>query len=798
MAVEQVGLGLSGVDSIDTVVPVSGTLPNPITEAPAHRPTRWLSIANPVAGFSPSRAQDLLRRLQFLGYEIHTLDTVPDPGTRTDLIQKKLHDLRPSPDNPLGVLALGGDGTLTDVVSGVMVYLFGSLSELWEMSVDAIAGRMQASSIYLGVFGLGTANDVANLIGAPGAKINEAIRYLDQAPYGHLNLGIYHLGDSSQSALFPHVLSAGRLSAELFTRTTHERGVKAYLKRLGVAPALMLRGRRPTGVTGQIRDEAFTDQIEEVMLHPIPRAGGAFSFPGTPTRGVGVKILAFRGYWQKERLILDSVLRALSSRWGRPGSIGSDERLAGLDGAYQQQLLPGDRLNLEFAAPVPVQSGGDFIASATLLSTRVLPPFPNVLMMGGSILAQAQAIKGPVQPRISKPRINEPWDEATLQRQLSQQLAKLLHRDEVQLAAVIQAKFARIMPAVRSDLLRAALRLPSYSLNGEGRMNIYDTYELRNGFIAIRLLDIPWHEFEALLPGAYGYYRCRARIQTDSNLYPINFGYPYQGFPLDPTTLTPDFLRTMAIGHGDVVLDPLAGAGTQVIPLAAKHPTAHFLAMEVNPDNLVSMYEKLEGASVPIPNLQLIPGSIFGKLPFTRDSLTHVTFNSWATFGLDDQELQSFYQTLFESLSSGGRVWYDYRGYNTQPPRHDIGVMLNMLDHLRLTYDSLPIEDKSLNAIALRINKPGANRDDDLAPSRPSSNPSSPPGRLAMPFPITDQPGPAPTGLAIIDRSTETTADGQSPGTMDNHHTHRARTGPTRVPALVQSRGARIRLAYNL
>jgi hypothetical protein len=309
---------------------------------------------------------------------------------------------RPSLQDPLGVLAFGGDRTGNDAIEGVVNYLFPDRRELLSLHPQAIVDRMLASGIQIGFVRLGGANDNGANYGAPGKDVKEIMNYMDDCHVTSLNMGLAFLGDDPDPLLFCHSLSAGETIATAYEKTASGRGMGALYKRGAyILYHVFMTQRTFSAAWRYSRGSTGEGEIHEAVIHPSVRAAAVMGLPGTPWTGLGTKIFAATGYTKKVGFLNEAFSRGRSSLKGDPTSLTPEERLASLDASYQIPMEVGEEMELSFSRKVKeelrpfeaaVAINGDFVRRVTHLRVRALPPWPRAMVRSGSLMSNLHAL----------------------------------------------------------------------------------------------------------------------------------------------------------------------------------------------------------------------------------------------------------------------------------------------------------------------------------------------------------------------------------------------------------------------
>ncbi len=351
---------------------------------------QWIAVVNNAAGdFHAQRVADALQ--ERLGELLTVYRTHEDPAQRVADLAELIQAHRPSETRPLGVIALGGDGTTVDALKGILRSLAVETPTLAHRTASSLTDQLLSSGIRLGLAGLGGANDLASLAGAPGSKVDEIVDYMTTSRLFALNMGLATL-DDEQTDLFAHTLSAGTTIAAVFEKTSDLRGM-AKKRRQKVLGALHILYTHPFHMKWQRGGDAIhkSDALE-LIAHAVPRAAEDMGFPGTPQHGVGIKIFPRMNLWQRMRLLHQTYLCGRACNKANPDRVLPTEQLRGLPTAMQQALEPGETMTASFhelgsstTLPIPVQANGEAIGRSKSLRIQALIPFPAFMIQEGSL-----------------------------------------------------------------------------------------------------------------------------------------------------------------------------------------------------------------------------------------------------------------------------------------------------------------------------------------------------------------------------------------------------------------------------
>jgi len=358
---------------------------------------KWIFVVNGSAGAfkSKSLAQEVRRlaeqrdpNLRILIYETHA-----ESQTRIEEIARLIEAAQSTQADPLGLLAFGGDGTINNTLQGVMRFAAPKAVSLEESAARAAEVAFQ-SGLRVGTVALGSANDLALLYGAPGAKARDVMNYMDRAVLGGMNLGKATL-DGGASHLFCHNACAGVTIAPSFRDTAHMRGrFSKFVRTLIVLRDTFLRHQlvdiRAEGGPSLRGREVFVNAsliANRMSASPAPQPGLGWSLlPDMNLR----ETLAFL----KETVLLGFDIKRSRMERLLPGSSLStlDPRLQGSHHVLESssyRFFEGDR-----PIPVPVQANGDFVGTAQHFQVTALAAFPHFMEMPGSPMHRLQELMG--------------------------------------------------------------------------------------------------------------------------------------------------------------------------------------------------------------------------------------------------------------------------------------------------------------------------------------------------------------------------------------------------------------------
>jgi YegS/Rv2252/BmrU family lipid kinase len=301
-------------------------------------PRRFLVIRNPAAGRRhPRRLEAVLERLRRGGCAA----TVAETAARGDAVRLAREADAGRYDV---VVAAGGDGTISEVVNGLM-------------------GR-PADDLALGIIALGTANVLAREIGVGTGAQSLAAALLDGAP---TPLAVAHrIGDDGSAAYFLLMLGVGfdaHVVAGVSDVMKRRLGKGAYVWR-SLVEMLRYRDRRYRVEVDDAVHEAASVIVSRGRFY-----GGAFVVaPAADLRQAALSVCLFErgGRWQVLRYGAALMTGRLPGAAGYRVIDADRVRIASLDGGA------GDR-------PEPVQVDGDN-AAALPLSVTLAPRRLRLLM----------------------------------------------------------------------------------------------------------------------------------------------------------------------------------------------------------------------------------------------------------------------------------------------------------------------------------------------------------------------------------------------------------------------------------
>lgn len=396
------------------------------------RPIHWQLMVNPKSGQfkGPYLATDVVQnwQTQHPDTPIWLHLTYPQKGNRHERITKAIADAKNAADQgPTGVIAFGGDGTVNDVLIGILNYIFpkeGEFLHLVQNDIDAVTQRMLAASIYLGTQGLGSACDIAHIHGASDLEPKNILHYMTSFQTSHLNLGLARwsaLNDTNpHERIFSHSANAGQLIAPLFQQTEGQLGKSAMFTRafLGLIKGFQMQMARAIGWhETTTADMTFPDgRIQniptlEALSHAIPLAGKVGGFPGTPQPGIGLKILPDNDFMTPWRIAQEALFKGFRAMRGHPAALLPTSRLTSMDALtlpdsqefmrLQEGLNVGEAVSMRFydsarqMVELPLQIDGDFAGIASELSIQALPPYPHFMTLPGSLMSRLMLGLGP-------------------------------------------------------------------------------------------------------------------------------------------------------------------------------------------------------------------------------------------------------------------------------------------------------------------------------------------------------------------------------------------------------------------
>lgn len=353
--------------------------------------TQCLAVVNPRAG--RFKATEVASQVaEQVGSRMSVYETVEDDRQRLRDIVERIASKHPSLENPLTILAFGGDRTGNDAIEGAIDYLFPKRRELLTLSSEEIADRMFFSGIQIGYVRLGGANDIGANYGAPGKKVEEIMAYMDNCRLTWLNLGLSLLDEYPQPYLFGHSLCAGETIATPYERTAAGRGMGAMVQRGGLGLWNIVFTHRTFDAQWQHSDgSSGEERILEVVVHPAVRLATSMGLPHAPLVGMGSKIFV-GGYGRKLRILGEATSCGFSARKGDPSRLTPEERLKTLDTRFQPTMEVGQSMEFKFFSQgkpyeTAVTINGDFARRAHRVQVFALPPWPRTMVSVPSLMA---------------------------------------------------------------------------------------------------------------------------------------------------------------------------------------------------------------------------------------------------------------------------------------------------------------------------------------------------------------------------------------------------------------------------
>lgn len=355
---------------------------------------QWIGVSNDLAGrFEAQRVADELE--ERLGSAITIYQTVPDPRQRVADLEALIKDKAPSSSRPLGILVLGGDGTINDSLTAIIRHLFIDTRYLLGRPPDRLVDQMLESGIRLGAVRLGGANDIGTLYGVAEGNVDDILDYLTEARLMALNMGLA-LIDNDRIKLFSQTVAAGTTIASVFEKTRDERGhrAKRHQQILGARNILF---PKPFKIRWRDADGTAREEMAlEIVSHASLRGAETNAFPGTPQPGLGIKVFPSVGLWKRIRLVAELYASARAISKGDLGRLLPDQSMRRLDASFQLSLEPGGEIGFSFytaddqASKVPSQGNGDFVGLTHSLRVHALPPFPSFMGRDDSPMANLQ------------------------------------------------------------------------------------------------------------------------------------------------------------------------------------------------------------------------------------------------------------------------------------------------------------------------------------------------------------------------------------------------------------------------
>ncbi len=386
--------------------------------APTHVPElnikKWIFVVNGSAGgFKAKVLAEEVRALMKAGgknsdVEITIYQTHRDPRTRLEGIAQDIRTKYPSPQNPIGILAFGGDGTINNTLEGVFKYL-SPQEKLLSQSAEAIAERMKNSGVLVGTVGMGSANDLAYLYGAPGYHPAEVLNYMAHATPGSLNLASLTL-NGEHEFLVSHNACAGTGITPSFYETKDLRGYGA--KSLRFFKIMKDSFVFLSSVKMRMADGSEID-ITEVFFNASIMANRMTGGP-TPQPGVGTLILPKMSRIEAFRFLMSVMKLGLNIKMGQLENLMPDKKIQGLNSNLQIPLAPGKTFTFTFIdslgnkLEIPFQANGDYLMHASTAKVTALPAYPTFLQMPNSPMAKlAGLIEKSQQPQPAASAVGE-------------------------------------------------------------------------------------------------------------------------------------------------------------------------------------------------------------------------------------------------------------------------------------------------------------------------------------------------------------------------------------------------------
>lgn len=189
------------------------------------------------------------------------------------------------------IIAAGGDGSISEVVNGIM----------------RASHKSQAQPVPVGVISLGSANDFSDNMGIP-KEIEAAIEVIQAGKWRTIDLGVVKIGAKGKDRYFDNNAAIGLepYVTVIQERITLMRGVLRYL-----AATLMAIWHKPQWVMRLEWDGgSYHGPISLVTVGNLPRTGGLFFM--TPHADASDQLLTFvYGFMPTRRQILKILPRTM-------------------------------------------------------------------------------------------------------------------------------------------------------------------------------------------------------------------------------------------------------------------------------------------------------------------------------------------------------------------------------------------------------------------------------------------------------------------------------------------------------